>query len=73
MNVNHTFSRNFLLSLLLVFEPGRATSSVTSSGRRSALSRALLNWFLVVLGAMVWSRPLSMNIWSSRTGGGRRT
>ena len=40
-------------------------------GRRTAPSRAQVNLFLVVLGAMAWSRPLSAHIWSSRAGGGR--
>ena len=35
-------------------------------------AKALVSWFLVVLGAMAWSRPLSAHIWSSRAGGGRR-
>ena len=33
------FSRNFLLSLLLLLEPGLATSNITSSGRQTTPSR----------------------------------
>ena len=64
-------SRNFLLSLIL-FEPGLATRSVTSSGRRTAPSRVLVICFLVELGAMVWSRPHSRHIWCSLAAVGRR-
>ena len=54
-------SRNFLLSFLLIFEPGFTTSSVTSSGRRSAPStpsRVLVMALALAMQSQMFHSPI---------------